>query len=300
VLDSGSEMSAIRSASLVVAVAVLTTPAHAQTDSDQSVPVPPDEYADTDPSALSDFRPALDPYGTWADDASYGTVWTPDPSQVGAAFQPYETEGSWDYADGDYVWLSDYAWGWVCFHYGRWAWSAGRWVWIPGRDYAGAWVSWRVGDDGFGYVGWAPMPPDWIWVGGIAMTLGFPSQEPWTFVPSSELFAPGVGGHAVTGNRAAPIVSHTRPYVRAQPTVAATPVPHGPPLAMLGIDVARLTLPALSAHEVRARQLSRPSTAQPLGAHPPAVHVVRSAPRGGAGSRGFGGQPRGMPSRGRR
>jgi len=296
-------MSATRGASLavVVAVALSTTRARAQTDFEQSVPVPPgDEYADTDPSALSDFRPALDPYGTWQDDASYGTVWTPDPTLVGAGFQPYDTAGSWDFADGDYVWLSDYAWGWVCFHYGRWAWSAGRWVWIPGRDYAGAWVSWRVGDDGFGYVGWAPMPPDWIWVGGVAMTLGFASQEPWTFATSGELFSPGVGGHAVSGNRAAPIVNQTRPYVRAQPTVAATPAPHGPPPSMLGIDLARLSLPALSAREVRARQLSRPSTAQPLGAHPPAAHVLRAAPRAGAGAHGFGGQARGMPSRGRR
>src|ERR1700737_1481544 len=32
-------------------------------------------YADTDPAALSDFRQPLEPYGTWADDSQYGTVW---------------------------------------------------------------------------------------------------------------------------------------------------------------------------------------------------------------------------------
>jgi hypothetical protein len=295
-------MSAPRGASLavVVAGAFLANQAVAQTEPEQSVPGPAgDEYADTDPSALSDFRPALDPYGTWAEDPSYGTVWTPDPTEVGPGFQPYDTGGSWDYTEGDYVWLSDYAWGWVCFHYGRWAWSAGRWVWIPGRDYAGAWVSWRVGDDEFGYVGWAPMGPDWIWVGGVAMTFGFPSQEPWTFATPGELFSPGVSGHSVSGNRATPIVAHTRPFVRAQPTVAATPAPHGPPPSMVGIDVTRLSLPALSAREVHARQLSRPSTAQPLGARAPAAHVVRAAPRAG-GSRGFGGAVRATPSRGRR
>jgi hypothetical protein len=144
------------------------------------------------------------------------------------------------------------------------------------------------------------MAPDWIWVGGVAMTLGFGSQEPWTFAPSGELFAPGVGGHSVSGNRATPIVSRTRPYVRAQPTVAATPAPHGPPPGMLGIDVSRLSLPALSAREVRARQLARPSTAQPLGARAPAAHVVRAAPRAGAAAHGLGGAMRGTPSRGRR
>ncbi|HEY3819892.1 MAG TPA: DUF6600 domain-containing protein [Polyangiaceae bacterium] len=295
-------MSAIRVSALVVlAVVAYTGPARAQTDSEQAVPVPPgDEYADTDPSALTDFRPALDPYGTWTDDPSYGTVWTPDPAQVGPTFQPYDTAGSWDWADGDYVWLSDYAWGWVCFHYGRWAWSAGRWLWIPGRDYAGAWVSWRVGDDDFGLVGWAPMGPDWIWVGGVAMTLGFPSQEPWTFAPSGQLFTPGIGAHAATGNRAAPVLAHTRPYVSAQPTVAGAPAPHGPPPSVLGIDVARLALPALSAHEVRARQLSRPSTAEPLGARAPAAHVTRPSSRAAAASRGWAAPSRGAPARGRR
>jgi len=286
---------------VLLAVGLGATPAAAQADADQQVPVPSgDEYADSDPSALTDFRGALDAHGSWADDPSYGTVWTPDPGEVGADFQPYDTAGGWDYADGDYVWISDYSWGWVCFHYGRWAWSAGRWVWIPGRDYAGAWVSWRVGDDELGYVGWAPMPPAWIWVGGIATALGFSSPEPWTFSAYGELLSPGLGGHAVTGSRAAPIVGHTRPYVRSQPTVTATPAPHGPPPSMLGIDVTRLTLPPLAGREVRARQLARPSTAQALGAHAPAVHFVRSTPRAGAGSRGAGAPSRGLPSRGRR
>ena len=37
-------------------------------------------YADTDPSALSDFRSTLEPYGTWTDDPNYGSVWVPSPS----------------------------------------------------------------------------------------------------------------------------------------------------------------------------------------------------------------------------
>jgi hypothetical protein len=284
-----------------IAAALCATPAGAQVDADEAVPVPPgDEYADTDPSALSDFRQALDPNGTWLDDPSYGTVWTPDPGQVGPAFQPYDTAGGWDYVDGDYSWVSDYEWGWVCFHYGRWAWSAGRWVWIPGREYAAAWVSWRVGDDEFGYVGWAPMPPGWIWVGGGPMAIGFSSPEPWAFSAYGEFLGPHAGSHAVTGSRATPIINHTRPYVRAQPTVAGTPVPHGPPPAMLGIDVTRLARPTLPAREVCARQLSRPSTALPLGAHAPAAHVVRAAPRAGGWPRGSLAPARGGPARGRR
>jgi hypothetical protein len=268
-------------------VVLATSRAGAQSDGEGDVvDVPPgDEYADTDPSALSDFRPALDPYGSWADDPTYGMVWTPSSDQVAGGFQPYDTAGSWDYVDGDYTWVSDYAWGWVCFHYGRWAFSAGRWVWIPGRDYAGAWVSWRTGDDGFGYLGWAPMAPSWIWMGGAAMALGFASSEPWVFSTYGEVFAPNTSSHVVTGSAAANVATHTKPYVASQPSVSGggpQPAPHGPPPASLGIDVSHLSFPALSSREVRARQLGRPSTAQPLGAHAPVRHVVRPAPRPGA------------------
>src|SRR5678815_3106513 len=31
------------------------------------------EYTDTDPSALTEFKSTLDPYGTWQDDGQYGT-----------------------------------------------------------------------------------------------------------------------------------------------------------------------------------------------------------------------------------
>lgn len=292
----------IRRASLglLVAPLLLAAPARAQTDPEQTVPVPPgDEYADTDPSALTDFRTALDPNGTWQDDPSYGTVWTPDPAQVGSAFQPYDTEGSWDYADGDPVWVSNYSWGWVCFHYGRWAWSGARWVWIPGREYAGAWVNWRMGDDGFGYVGWAPMPPSWVWWQGSPTMLGFQSVEPWLFSEWGQFLAADVGSRAVPGNRAGAIASHTHPYVRAQPHVVAAPVPQGPPAAALGIDVSRAALPPLSAREVRARQLGRSSTALALGAHAPTPHIVRAAPRTGGAARGAPAM-HAVPSRGRR
>jgi len=292
-----------RGAVLAVFVALgLCSPlARAQSDSDESVPVPSgDEYADTDPSALTDFRAVLDPNGTWADDPSYGTAWTPDPAQVGPSFQPYDTAGSWEYVDGDSVWVSEYDWGWVCFHYGRWAWSAGRWVWIPGREYAGAWVSWRLGDDDLGYVGWAPVPPAWMWVGGSATMLGFASPEPWTFSTYGDFLAPGVASHSVTGNRAATLVARSRPYVRAQPVVPGTPAPRGPPPAMLGIDLTRSAPSSLPAREARARQFSRPSSAQPLGGRAPAAHVVHAAGRGGAWPRGSGQPTRGTPSRGRR
>jgi hypothetical protein len=83
-----------------------------------------DDYADTDPSALTDFREPLAPYGQWVQDPTYGTIWVPDSAQVGADFAPYQTAGQWGMTDtGDWIWQSDYAWGYIPFHYGRWVWA---------------------------------------------------------------------------------------------------------------------------------------------------------------------------------
>jgi hypothetical protein len=291
---------------LLFAVGFAASPARAQsaTDQDVVVDVPPgDEYADTDPSALSDFSATLDPNGTWVEDPVFGMVWVPSVEQVGATFQPYDTAGSWGYVDGDSIWMSDFAWGWVCFHYGRWALSAGRWVWIPGRRYAGAWVSWRVSDGDDGTIGWAPMAPTWSWIGGSAIALTFAAPEPWTFSTYRDFLLPNVSSHVVTGSGAAAVATRTHPYVPAQPSVTTGPVQppaaHAPPPAMLGIDISRLALPALSAQESRARQLARPSTAVALGARPPARHVIRPMSRPQAAPRGLVGTAR-EPNRGRR
>nr|AYM54421.1 secreted protein [Phaselicystis flava] len=147
-----------------------------------------DEFADNDPSALTDFNEPLAPYGTWVDDASYGTVWVPSATVVGADFAPYQTAGHWTMADGgDWMWVSDYDWGYIPFHYGRWVWIAGRgWAWIPGRTYAPAWVVWRVGDGG--YLGWAPMPPTWYWSGGVSVGLWTTPVAAYCFVPTAYVF----------------------------------------------------------------------------------------------------------------
>lgn len=244
-------------------------------DQEAQVAVSGDVYADTDPSALTDFQPVLEPYGNWADDPAYGTVWTPNPDEVGADFEPYLSGGHWGY-DDDYVWVSDYSWGWAAFHYGRWAWLPGRgWAWIPGRQYANAWVTWRVGDDS-AYVGWAPAPPAWGWRDGVAGLLGFASREPFVFCPSSEVFAPSIAPRVVRGEPAAAVFPRTRPYVRASPVVGPPLTPSGPPPALLGIEAAHI--PRVVRNDpnlVRARQFARPSTALALGARAPVAHVVR-------------------------
>jgi len=223
-----------------------------------------DGYRDNDPSALSDFRTTLGPYGTWVDDATYGTVWVPSAAVVGPDFKPYVTAGHWDY-DDDWVWVSDYDWGWAPFHYGRWVWIDGRgWAWIPGREYRGAWVDWGV-DDGYSYVGWYPAPPDFLWFDGFAFAYGGWVDPYWVYCPRGEVFSPVIGQRVVYGAAAGPIAARVRAYTPARPGVS------GPPPARLGFSAAQIPRPtgAAAARLARAQQFARPSTALALGARPP-------------------------------
>ena len=234
-------------------------------------------YTDTDPSALSDFRSTLEPYGSWTDDPSYGTVWVPSPSVVGPDFTPYVSAGHWAY-DTDYAWVSDYDWGWAPFHYGRWVYGPGvGWEWVPGRAYAGAWVSWRYGVDDWAYVGWAPLAPTWCWRGGVAVGIGFVPRAPYAFVGTGELFSPQVGGRVIAGPQVGVVASHTQPYVPAR--VAARPAVGGPSPTDLHIAPGAVTRAAVDNRGLlQARAFSRPATAVPLGARAPEGVAARSAP----------------------
>jgi hypothetical protein len=198
---------------------------------------PYDINADTDPAALTDFREALDPYGTWEQDPTYGVVWVPSPDVVGSDFAPYVTAGNWGVSDGgEWTWVSDYSWGWAPFHYGRWAWIGHHgWGWVPGRVYAPAWVVWRTGYYDDYYVGWAPMPPTWYWYGGFAVGLGFRPYLPFVFCPSHHVFAPHVYNHIVPASHVGAIAARTQPYYAATASVAgsnhALAMTHGPSFA---------------------------------------------------------------------
>jgi hypothetical protein len=234
-----------------------------------------DEYSDSDPSALTDFRGALDPYGSWQDDPNYGTVWTPSPSVVGDDFAPYVSGGHWTYDDYDnWSWVSDYDWGWAPFHYGRWAYLGTQWGWIPGRRYAGAWVSWRTGYGGYDYLGWAPLPPAWGWRSGLPFGLGFAPGSPYVFCGTHEIFSNGLGSHLVTGAQVGAVGQHTRVY--ASPSipgggntgrVAANPTV-GPSPTSVGISPNEVAhTPASNRGMMHAQQFAHPSTAQGFGAH---------------------------------
>jgi len=263
-----------------VAVEVAAPP-DPQPDPAPEVQVEADSYDDQDPTALQDFHSALDGHGAWIDDPTYGTVWTPNGAEVGADFVPYMQAGHWAYGD-DYLWVSDYEWGWAPFHYGRWLFLDGRgWGWIPGREYAPAWVEWRTGDE---YVGWAPAGPSYIWRGGVAVTEGFIRPEPrYVFCGHQELFSAAPGREFIAGPRAVELQARTRAY-------AAPEGGHhgrGPAPASLGIPPAKIAHP--TGHEAglaRAQGFARPSTARPLGGHPPVRQVAATSSRGQQPGRG--------------
>jgi hypothetical protein len=196
-------------------------------------PVSESDVPDTDPSALTTFRPALDPYGAWVADARYGTVWVPNRDVVGPDFAPYVSRGHWALtADDDWIWASDYPFGWAVFHYGRWVWIPGNgWSWVPGRTYANAWVVWRVPTAGYAYVGWAPMPPTWGWRNGYAFGLWYSPPLPYVFCPSAYVFDYRVHYHIVRDRQLVhDIAGHSHVYptpyrAPAQPSqrTAATP-----------------------------------------------------------------------------
>ena len=73
---------------------------------------------------------ALDRYGQWAQDATYGPVWYPAVTALDWA--PYR-DGRWAWvAPWGWTWIDDAPWGFAPFHYGRWAQIGPRWAWVPG------------------------------------------------------------------------------------------------------------------------------------------------------------------------
>lgn len=132
--------------------------------------------------SYNDFYQDLSIYGQWIDDPKYGYVWSPDED---GSFRPYFTNGYWVMTDYGNTWVSNYPWGWACFHYGRWTYdNYYGWLWIPGSNWGPSWVSWRYNE---GYFGWAPLGPEYEFT--VNMSNYSCPNDWWTFIPSQYIYS---------------------------------------------------------------------------------------------------------------
>lgn len=200
---------------------------------EEPVPAEHRQRADTDPRALAEFRADLGRYGSWVDDPKYGTIWIPDPQVVGSDFAPYVTSGHWALsARGTWVWVSTYPFAPVVYHYGRWVFTPYYgWGWIPGYRYADAWVTWRVPVGAYAYVGWAPLPPEYIWVNGRVVWIDWYPSPLFVFVWSHYLFSPHVHYYLLHHHHLHDAVRHTRRYAPSNPRKRNSDPPRGPSLS---------------------------------------------------------------------
>lgn len=121
----------------------------------------------------------LAPHGYWVTLSPYGYVWIP--RYVPYRWRPY-THGRWLWTDLGWYWVSNFDWGWLTFHYGRWGYDNRLgWFWVPGTLWAPAWVVWAWGDI---YIGWAAIPPEIEWIQGVGFFV-WPLEPPayaWVFI----------------------------------------------------------------------------------------------------------------------
>jgi hypothetical protein len=241
-----------------------------------------DQYDDGyDPNAYQQFESQLSPYGTWQDVGSYGNVWIPSSTVVGADFSPYSSGGHWVNSDYGWTWVSDWDWGWAPFHYGRWMVVGGYgWCWMPGTVWGPAWVDWRWGG---GYVGWAPMAPHGIVVGPPRGVRG-----PWRFTVAGQLGSRNV---AYLPARVVPSVwSHTAVVANARSVnigSTAVRINAGPPAhvvaAAVGHPVAAVSLASTAPHAL-PRATITPRVGTPVQARP----WLQPRPMGSGGVRPVG------------
>ena len=118
------------------------------------------------------FHDQLAPFGTWVNVG--GTMyWHPDQAIASNPdWRPYYDMGQWVQTDNGLYWQSDYTWGDIPFHYGRWILDPVQgWLWAPDYTWGPSWVFWRH-DEVDGAIGWAPLPVGAVFVGGALMFNG--------------------------------------------------------------------------------------------------------------------------------
>ncbi len=136
-----------------------------------SAPAAPAAAAPANPPPAgvnNNYYDALSPYGRWVNIDGYGWCWQPTTAVTDPGWRPYGNAGRWIYTDDGWYWQSDYSWGGLAFHYGRWFDDpACGWCWWPDNVWAPSWVTWAYND---AYCGWAPLPPFSCWTAGLGFT----------------------------------------------------------------------------------------------------------------------------------
>lgn len=163
------------------------------------------------------FQTQLEPYGHWIDVAGVGSCWVPAQASD-PGWRPYMDSGHWEFTDAGWYWRSDYPWGEIAFHYGRWINDERTgfvWAWSPAYDWAPSWVCWRYGGGG---IGWAPLPWDArfeagvgiVYHGGVAVDVDFGlSANVFIFVGSDHFWAHDYRAYAYPPDRARFAFAHS-------------------------------------------------------------------------------------------
>lgn len=164
---------------------------------------------------ISYFYRPLAPYGEWVNVAPYGWVWMP--YDVSPDWRPY-SNGRWVYTEYGWTWVSYEPWGWATYHYGRWYFDPWYgWVWVPGTQWAPAWVAWRWGG---GWIGWAPLPPQYQVNPGFGFTnpttLGPQTfrRFAWCFVEARQFYNPNLRPYIARSVRNVNLIGQTQDVTR--------------------------------------------------------------------------------------
>ncbi|HEU0005117.1 MAG TPA: DUF6600 domain-containing protein [Terriglobia bacterium] len=166
-------------------------------------------------------------YGSWYDVPTYGRVWRP--ASVDTDWVPFRS-GRWCWYPFGWTWISYEPWGWIPYHYGRWAHvNPYGWSWVPGPRY----VSWCPGAvnwvQGTHWVGWVPLGPHEPWYGyghggNVFVSRNFRHRGSVTYLPHDSF----VNGTPARGFR-----SPRDPYadgriIAGQPRITPTPASRMP------------------------------------------------------------------------
>ncbi|KPL05719.1 hypothetical protein AMJ85_11050 [candidate division BRC1 bacterium SM23_51] len=91
----------------------------------------------------------LNRQGQWSRFMDKTWIW--QPRGVEPDWRPF-SRGSWVVTELGWYWLSDYPWGYVTSHYGRWEnWYGIGWFWLPDSVWSSAWVYWAQGEKGIAW-----------------------------------------------------------------------------------------------------------------------------------------------------